>query len=145
LPIEPAILRNCGWQRDGEFHPHRKGLASLKEILAAVRMVRVDVIVDVTGGHPMGRPPLGTQPMTKTERQRRWRQRKRLAQAADPSHQLAATEPKSTNKSTKPDSFVIRPTPATDGDQGKYTAIIAQVLEFVDGLSQSQSHLLEVI
>ena len=84
----------------------------------------------------MGRPPIGTRPLTKTERQRRWRQRKRLAQVAEPSHQSART---------KPDPFVIRPAPDAVSDHGKYTTIISQVLEFADGLPQPQAHLLEVI
>jgi hypothetical protein len=74
--------------------------------------------------------------MTKTERQRRWRQRKRLAQAAEPSRQLVATGP----KSAKPDPFVIRPAPADGYDHGKYAAVINRVLEFADSLPQSQCH-----
>ena len=85
----------------------------------------------------MGRPPIGSRPLTKTERQRRWRQRKRLAPVTEPSHQSAGD--------AKPDPFVIRPKPAAVSDHGKYAAIISQVLEFADGLPQPQCHLLEVI
>ena len=65
----------------------------------------------------MGRPPIGSRPLTKTERQRRWWQRKRLAPVTEPSHQSAGD--------AKPDPFVIRPKPAAVSDHGKYAAIIA--------------------
>ena len=68
--------------------------------------------------------------MTPTERQRRWREGKRLAQA----------EPK---PEPKPDAVVIRPAPA--GDHGQYAGIIRQVLEFVDSLPQPQVRLFELI
>ena len=74
--------------------------------------------------------------MTATERQRRWREGKRLAQAAEP-------KPEPTPKPHPVVPVVIRPAPA--GDHGQYSAIIRQVLGFVDALPQPQAHLLEVI
>ena len=88
----------------------------------------------------MGRPPIGTRPMTPTERQRRWREGKRLAQAAEPD---SKPEPKPTPKPHRVDPVVIRPGPA--GDHGQYAGIIRQVLEFVDSLPQPQVRLFELI
>ena len=84
----------------------------------------------------MPRPLIGDRPLTPTERQRRWREGKRLAQAAP------APEP----RSRKVDQVVIRTAPAGTG-HGQYAPIIRQVLEFVDALPPQplRNHLLEVI
>jgi hypothetical protein len=78
--------------------------------------------------------------MTPTERQRRWREGKRLAQATEPKPEPAL---KAHPKPHPVDPVVIRPAPA--GDHGQYADIIRQVLEFVDSLPKPQSHLLVVI
>jgi hypothetical protein len=81
----------------------------------------------------MGRPPInGTQAMTATERQQRWRRRCR--------EQARATRPK-----PEPPR-VIKPEaggPASAHDE--YTLVIEQVLEFVDAQPQPQLHLLRLI
>ena len=84
----------------------------------------------------MGRPPIGIRPMTPTERQRRWREGKRLAEAAEP-------KPEPTPKPRRVVPVVIRP--AAAGDHGQYARIIRQVLEFVDSLPQPQVRLFELI
>jgi hypothetical protein len=80
----------------------------------------------------MGRPPLnGTQAMTATERQQRWRRRCR--------ERVQAARLKGKARVIKPEAH-----PADTPDNG-YTAVIRQVLEFVDARPQSQVHLFRLI
>ena len=86
----------------------------------------------------MPRPLVGDRPLTKTERQRRWREGKRLAQAAEPAPEPAPAPRR------KPDPVVIRPAPLGSG-HGQHGAIIRQVLAAVDVLPQPHVALLDVI
>jgi hypothetical protein len=88
--------------------------------------------------------------MTGTERQRRWREGKRLAQEPRPTPEgwpnVIRPEPKpAPEPPRKPDPVVIRPALAGAGDHGQYAGIIGEVLRFVDGLPQPQVALFEVI
>jgi hypothetical protein len=78
--------------------------------------------------------------MTATERQRRWREGKRLAQAAEPKPE---PKPEPAPKPHPVDPVVIRP--ARAGDYGQYAPIIRQVLDFVDARPQPQVRLFELI
>jgi hypothetical protein len=85
---------------------------------------------------------IGARPLTKTERQRRWREGKRLAQAVEP-------EPKpepapELARSRKPDPIVIRPTPVGTR-HGQYGHIVRATLAAVDALPQPHVALLDVI
>ena len=80
--------------------------------------------------------------MTATERQRRWREGKRLAQAAEPKPE-PKPKPKPAPKPHPVDPVVIRP--ARAGDYGQYAPIIRQVLDFVDARPQPQVRLFELI
>jgi hypothetical protein len=82
----------------------------------------------------MGRPPInGTQAMTATERQQRWRRRCREHE------QTRATRPK-----PEPPR-IIKPEAAPAGAHDEYALVIEQVLEFVDARPQSQLHLFRLI
>jgi hypothetical protein len=81
----------------------------------------------------MPRPIIGARPLTKTERQRRWREGKRLAQAAEPEPALARSP-------LKPDPIV-----AAGTGYGEYAGIVRQALAAVDALPQPHIALLEVV
>ena len=98
----------------------------------------------------MGRPPIGIRPMTKTERQQKWRQGKRAAAAAEIAQAAQAASPHAEARPKPVVDYVIRPeqellAPIVRPDHGEYTGIIRTVLEFCDGLPQPQVHLLELI
>jgi hypothetical protein len=76
--------------------------------------------------------------MTATERQRRGREGRRLAQAAEP-----APEP-APKPARKVDPIVIRPSPAGSG-HGEYARIVRQVLTLVDALPKPHVALFDVI
>ena len=87
----------------------------------------------------MPRPLIGDRPLTPTERQRRWREGKRLAQAAPAPEPEPAPKP-----ARKVDPIVIRPAPAGTG-HGQYGHIVRATLAAVDALPQPHVALLDVI
>ena len=112
----------------------------------------------------MGRPPLGSQPMSKAKIQARWRQRKREREAAEAEAAEAAKAAKAQTAQAAraaaqtaverearaaANSFIRSEPqglePIVRPYHNEYADVVRAVIEFVDGLPQPQVHLVEII